>query len=241
MGPCCGVSLSTLSTLFPLSLTVTPTPNTQLQPHPPPTHPLLPPPSPSSCVLKFVGLDSEQRLDMDSFTDALSDRTKLVAINHASNTLGCVNPVEDIIMLAHAVGAKVLLDACQSVPHMPVDVQDLDCDFLVASGERVRVSGVLVLPTNHWSNSQPHHPPNHPPHATRPRHTPHCLPGHKMCGPTGIGFLYGKYDTLAAMPPWQGGGEMIDEVFLDHSTYAAPPGRFEAGEFQRFKLVKNSD
>jgi cysteine desulfurase/selenocysteine lyase len=88
--------------------------------------------------------------------------------------------------MRRAVGARVLVDACQSVPHIPVDVQALGSDFLVASG-------------------------------------------HKMLGPTGVGFLHGKYDLLEEMPPWQGGGEMIENVYLDHSTYAAPPLRFEAG------------
>ncbi|KAE8678870.1 Cysteine desulfurase 1 [Hibiscus syriacus] len=97
-----------------------------------------------------------------------------------------VLPIEDIVIWAHAVGAKVLVDACQSVPHMAVDVQGLDADFLVASS-------------------------------------------HKMCGPTGIGFLFGKSNLLLGMPPFLGGGEMISDVFLDHSTYAEPPSRFEAG------------
>lgn len=136
--------------------------------------------------IKFVGLDADQRLDMAELEGLLSPRTKFVSVCHASNVLGFVTPVKRIVELAHGVGAKVLLDACQSVPHMPVDVQAIGCDFLVASS-------------------------------------------HKMCGPTGIGFLYGRYDLLEAMPPWQGGGEMIDEVFLTHSTFAPPPGRFEAG------------
>jgi cysteine desulfurase/selenocysteine lyase len=105
---------------------------------------------------------------------------------HVSNTLGCINPVEEIIHLAHHYGAKVLIDACQSAPHLPLDVQAMDCDWLVASG-------------------------------------------HKMCGPTGIGFLYGKLALLEAMPPFLGGGEMIADVFLDHSTYAELPHKFEAG------------
>nr|DAD25741.1 TPA_asm: hypothetical protein HUJ06_027208 [Nelumbo nucifera] len=99
---------------------------------------------------------------------------------------GSVFPVAEIAHLSHTIGAKVLVDACQSVPHMVVDVQSLDADFLVASS-------------------------------------------HKMCGPTGVGFLYGKSELLSAMPPFLGGGEMIADVFLDHSTYAEPPSRFEAG------------
>lgn len=113
-------------------------------------------------------------------------KVKLVACNHVSNVLGCLNPVEEIAALAHDKGATVLLDACQSVPHMPVDVQKLGCDFLVASA-------------------------------------------HKMCGPTGVGFLWGRNDLLESMPPYMGGGEMISDVFLDRSTYACPPHKFEAG------------
>ncbi|MEM1252439.1 MAG: SufS family cysteine desulfurase [Cyanobacteria bacterium P01_H01_bin.21] len=140
----------------------------------------------TGAVLKHVQLTETQEFDFDHFQALLCDRTKLVAINHVSNTLGCINPVEKVIELAHTHGAKVLLDACQSVPHMPVDVQSLDCDWLVASG-------------------------------------------HKMCGPTGAGFLYGKLDILNAMPPFLGGGEMIQDVYLDHSTYAELPHKFEAG------------
>ncbi|MEM7793923.1 MAG: SufS family cysteine desulfurase [Cyanobacteria bacterium P01_C01_bin.118] len=137
-------------------------------------------------VLKHVQLTETQEFDFEHFQSLVSDRTRLVAINHVSNTLGCINPVEQVIKLAHTQGAKVLLDACQSVPHMSVDVQTLDCDWLVASG-------------------------------------------HKMCGPTGAGFLYGKLDILNAMPPFLGGGEMIQDVYLDHSTYAELPHKFEAG------------
>ncbi|MEM9164465.1 MAG: SufS family cysteine desulfurase, partial [Cyanobacteria bacterium P01_F01_bin.4] len=140
----------------------------------------------TGAVLKHVQLSDDQRFDLDHFKQLISDKTKLVAINHISNTLGCINPVERVIQIAHQQGAKVLIDACQSVPHMPVDVQAMDCDWLVASG-------------------------------------------HKMCGPTGAGFLYGKLDILNAMPPFLGGGEMIQDVFLDHSTYAELPHKFEAG------------
>lgn len=101
-----------------------------------------------------------------------SPHYKLVATSHA--------------VLCRSVGARLLVDACQSVPHMPIDVTSLGCDFMVASG-------------------------------------------HKMLGPTGVGFVYASYDLLEQMPPWQGGGEMIDEVYLEHSTYSAPPLRFEAG------------
>ncbi|MEM1239866.1 MAG: SufS family cysteine desulfurase [Cyanobacteria bacterium P01_H01_bin.26] len=140
----------------------------------------------TGAVLKHVRLTDTQEFDLEHFRELMCDRTKLVAINHISNTLGCINPVESVISLAHAQGARVLIDACQSVPHMPVDVQSLDCDWLVASG-------------------------------------------HKMCGPTGAGFLYGKLDILEAMPPFLGGGEMIQDVYLDHSTYAELPHKFEAG------------
>lgn len=140
----------------------------------------------TDAVLKFVELTETQEFDLEQFRSLVSDKTKLVGVVHASNTLGCINPVEEIITIAHQYGAKVLVDACQSVPHMPIDVQAMDCDWLVASG-------------------------------------------HKMCGPTGIGFLYGKRDLLRSMPPFLGGGEMIADVFLDHSTYADVPHKFEAG------------
>jgi cysteine desulfurase / selenocysteine lyase len=140
----------------------------------------------TGAVLKYVELTPSQEFDLDHFRSLLSDRTKLVAVVHISNTLGCINPVEEITSLAHRYGAKVLIDASQSAPHFPLDVQALDCDWLVATG-------------------------------------------HKLCGPTGIGFLYGKLDLLEAMPPFLGGGEMIADVFLDHSTYAELPHKFEAG------------
>ena len=140
----------------------------------------------TGAVLRFVELTETETFDLDQYKTLLSDRTKLVSIVHVSNTLGCINPVEEITRLAHEQGAKVLIDACQSAPHMTLDVQALDCDWLVASG-------------------------------------------HKMCGPTGIGFLYGKKDVLRSMNPFLGGGEMIADVFLDHSTYSDVPHKFEAG------------
>jgi len=137
-------------------------------------------------LLNFVGVDEDMRYDLKHLQSLITPRTKLIGLAHVSNVLGAVNPVKEVVALAQTVGARVLLDACQSVPHMPVNAQALGVDWLVASG-------------------------------------------HKMCGPTGIGFLWGKYEVLEASPPWQGGGEMIDEVFLEHSTFAPPPGRFEAG------------
>jgi cysteine desulfurase/selenocysteine lyase len=140
----------------------------------------------TGAVLKFVELTATEEYNFDQFKSLLSEKTKFVTVVHVSNTLGCINPIKEICVEAHRFGAKVLVDACQSVPHMNVDVQDLDCDWLVASG-------------------------------------------HKMCAATGIGFLYGKLDLLQEMPPFMGGGEMIAEVFLNHSTYADLPHKFEAG------------
>jgi cysteine desulfurase / selenocysteine lyase len=140
----------------------------------------------TGAVLKFVELTEAQEFDLDQFRSLISNKTKLVSVVHVSNTLGCINPVEEIVAIAHNHGAKVLIDACQSAPHLPLDVQAINCDWLVASG-------------------------------------------HKMCAPTGIGFLYGKLDLMRSMPPFLGGGEMIVDVFLDHSTYADLPNKFEAG------------
>lgn len=140
----------------------------------------------TGAVLKFVELAAEETFDLEQFKKLVSDKTKLVSVVHVSNTLGCINPVKKICEIAHQHRARVLIDACQSVPHMPINVQQIGCDWLVASG-------------------------------------------HKMCAPSGIGFLYGKLDLLREMPPFLGGGEMIAEVFLDHSTYADLPHKFEAG------------
>jgi cysteine desulfurase / selenocysteine lyase len=142
--------------------------------------------SKTGAVIKYVGLTEEQEFDWDEYLKLLSPRTRLVSIVHVSNALGCVNPVENIVKKAHQVGAKVLIDACQSIPHKPIDVQNINCDWLVASG-------------------------------------------HKMCGPTGIGFLYGKQAILENMQPFLGGGEMIAEVFLDSFTCSELPHKFEAG------------
>eukprot|EP00291_Cryptomonas_curvata_P017215 CAMPEP_0172159192 /NCGR_PEP_ID=MMETSP1050-20130122/4822_1 /TAXON_ID=233186 /ORGANISM="Cryptomonas curvata, Strain CCAP979/52" /LENGTH=415 /DNA_ID=CAMNT_0012828729 /DNA_START=331 /DNA_END=1577 /DNA_ORIENTATION=+ len=137
----------------------------------------------AGATIRFVQLTPDETLDMAHFRVATDQDG---SGGHVSNALGCINPVADIIREAHAVGARVLVDGCQSAPHMGVDVVRLGCDFFVASG-------------------------------------------HKMCGPTGCGFLYGRREVLRSMPPWQGGGEMIDQVFLERSTFAEPPGRFEAG------------
>jgi cysteine desulfurase/selenocysteine lyase len=142
--------------------------------------------SKTGAVIKYVGLTEEQEFDWNEYLKLLSPRTRLVSIVHVSNALGCVNPVENIVKKAHQVGAKVLIDACQSIPHKPIDVQNINCDWLVASG-------------------------------------------HKMCGPTGIGFLYGKQAILENMQPFFGGGEMIAEVFLDSFTCGELPHKFEAG------------
>jgi len=125
-------------------------------------------------------------LDLEAFDRLLDERVKLVGCIHIANSLGTINPVKLLAQKAHAVGAKFLLDAAQSAPHMPLDVVDLDCDFL-------------------------------------------AFAGHKVYGPTGIGVLYGKTDVLDNMPPWRGGGEMIDKVTFAKTTFAPPPARFEAG------------
>lgn len=145
--------------------------------------------SQTGCTLKFAHIDKETgRLDINEFVSLLSGNTKLVTFQHISNVMGCANPVEELVQAVRdkSPGAKVLLDACQSVPHQRVDVQKLGVDFLAFSG-------------------------------------------HKMCGPTGIGVLWGREELLNAMPPFLGGGEMIDQVTLAGSTFATAPGRFEAG------------
>jgi cysteine desulfurase/selenocysteine lyase len=137
-------------------------------------------------VLKFAGVTDDGRLDVEDFKAKLSDRTKVVGLCHMSNVLGTVNPVAELIRLAHNAGAVVLIDGCQAVVHQGVDVKALGADFYVFSG-------------------------------------------HKLYGPTGIGALYGKAERLAALRPYQGGGEMIGNVSLEEITYADPPHRFEAG------------
>ena len=136
--------------------------------------------------LKFIPINDRGELDLEEYERLLTDRTKIVSIAHIANSTGTLNPIEKIIELAHARGAKVLIDGAQSCAHLPVDVQNLKADFYVFSG-------------------------------------------HKAYGPTGIGILYGKRALLEKMPPYQGGGDMIDEVNLHSSTYQHPPLKFEAG------------
>lgn len=136
--------------------------------------------------LKVIPMLDNGELDMDAFRSLLNSKTKLLAVGHISNAIGTINPIKEMIQEAHRVGAKVLIDGAQAAPHMPVDVQDLDCDFYVFSG-------------------------------------------HKAYGPTGIGVLYAKENLLEMMPPYQGGGDMIEKVTFDKTTYNVPPIKFEAG------------
>lgn len=133
-------------------------------------------------------------LDMEAFKERLSSRTKIVSVVHVSNALGTINPVKQIGELARKVGATFIVDGAQSVPHLPVNVQDIDCDFYTMSG-------------------------------------------HKFYGPTGVGALYGKPDALNALPPFLGGGEMIDKVTFEDITYDDPPHRFEAGTPQIAEVI----
>lgn len=137
-------------------------------------------------VLRHIPLKADLSLDIEAFKALLNDRTKLISIAHISNVLGTIQPVEEIIRLAHERGIPVCLDGAQSVPHMRVDVQAIDCDFMVFSG-------------------------------------------HKLYGPTGIGVLYGKRQWLEQLPPFEGGGEMIDHVRWSGTTYNELPYKFEAG------------
>ncbi|MEB3297475.1 MAG: SufS family cysteine desulfurase [Cyanobacteriota bacterium] len=140
----------------------------------------------TGCVLRYAGLTPSGELDLADLQGKLNERTRLVSLVQVSNTLGCLNPIEQVVGPAHAAGALVLVDACQSLAHMSVDVKQLGCDFLVASS-------------------------------------------HKLCGPTGMGFLWGREALLDAMPPFLGGGEMIQDVYLDNSSWADLPHKFEAG------------
>ena len=140
----------------------------------------------TGAVLKVIPITDAGELEPGTYEKLFSSRTRLVALGHVSNALGTINPVKEMIALAHARGVPVLLDGAQALPHMPVDVRDLDCDFYAFSG-------------------------------------------HKMFAPTGIGVLYGKEKHLDAMPPWQGGGEMIRIVRFGETTYNDLPHKFEAG------------
>jgi len=140
----------------------------------------------TGCVLRHVGLTPSGELDLEDLRGKLNERTRLVSLVQVSNTLGCLNPIAEIARLAHDAGALLLVDACQSLPHLAVDVKQLGCDFLVGSS-------------------------------------------HKFCGPTGMGFLWGREALLEAMPPFLGGGEMIQDVYLDRSSWADLPHKFEAG------------
>lgn len=136
--------------------------------------------------LRVVPIDDAGEVSLEAFEDTIGERTRFVSIIHVSNALGTVNPVREMIALAHRRGVPVLVDGAQAVPHLPVDVQELDCDFYAFSA-------------------------------------------HKMYGPTGIGALYGRADLLEAMPPWQGGGDMIASVTFEKTTYNTLPYKFEAG------------
>ncbi|RZJ30746.1 MAG: cysteine desulfurase [Flavobacterium sp.] len=140
----------------------------------------------TGAALKVIPMDLNGDLIMEEYEKLLSDKTRIVAVNHISNALGTINPIKKMIEMAHDAGAAILIDGAQAVPHLRPDMQELDCDFYTFSG-------------------------------------------HKMCGPTGVGILYGKEEWLNKMPPYQGGGEMIKEVTFEVSTYADLPHKFEAG------------
>lgn len=140
----------------------------------------------TGATLRWIGLTDDGRLDLDNVDGIIDASTRVVSVVHQSNILGTITPVRQLMDAAHAVGAVGVVDACQSIPHMPVSVTELGADLVA------------------WS-------------------------GHKMLGPTGIGMLWGRSDILEAMPPFLTGGSMIEMVYLDHSTYAPPPQRFEAG------------
>ena len=140
----------------------------------------------TGAVLRVIPMNENGELIMAEYDKLVSDKTKIVTVNHISNALGTVNPIQYMIDKAHEFGAAILIDGAQAVPHLKPDVQELDCDFYVFSG-------------------------------------------HKICGPTGTGILYGKEAWLNKLPPYQGGGEMIKEVTFEKTTYAELPHKFEAG------------
>jgi cysteine desulfurase/selenocysteine lyase len=140
----------------------------------------------TGAILRVIPMDENGELILSEFDNLLSNKTKIVTVNHISNALGTLNPIKYMIDKAHEFGAAILIDGAQAVPHLKPDVQELDCDFYVFSG-------------------------------------------HKICGPTGTGILYGKEAWLNKLPPYQGGGEMIKEVTFEKTTYAELPHKFEAG------------
>ncbi len=140
----------------------------------------------TGALLKVIPMTPQGTLDMDAFEELLSKNTRLVFVNHVSNALGTINPIERLISMAHHFGAKILIDGAQASPHIKANFQELDIDFYVTSA-------------------------------------------HKLCGPTGVGILYGKTELLNSLPPYQGGGEMIAEVTFEKTTYADLPHKFEAG------------
>lgn len=140
----------------------------------------------TGAALKYFDINEDGSFSMDSFLEQLTNRTKIVAVTAMSNVLGTIFPIKKLCSIAHQAGAKILVDACQFAVHQKIDVQDMDCDFLVFSG-------------------------------------------HKVYGPTGIGILYGKYDVLKEIPPYQYGGDMIEHVSYEKTTFAQPPAKFEAG------------
>ena len=140
----------------------------------------------TGAIMKVIPMNEKGDLDLSKFSALLGNKTKVVFVNHVSNALGTVNPIETIIEKSHKAGAAVLIDGAQAAPHFEIDVRKLDVDFYVCSA-------------------------------------------HKLCGPTGVGILYGKKEWLKKLPPYQGGGEMIDQVSFEKSTYADLPNKFEAG------------
>ena len=140
----------------------------------------------TGAVMKVIPMNDHGELKVSEFLKLLNSKTKVVFVNHVSNALGTINPIETIIEKSHEVGAAVLIDGAQAAPHFEIDVKKLDVDFYVCSA-------------------------------------------HKLCGPTGVGILYGKKEWLEKLPPYQGGGEMIDEVSFEKTSYAELPNKFEAG------------